>query len=222
MVFPHQDNPRAYSLMSVATGLLFPQGLHQHDNFRFRKGPQTTVLSDGVQPTSIYIHMARASIGSLFGTGEHPVEAELARQKFLPIPVQTNVPLMTTSRLRTSKSTGVIKDALGPPSVSSEVIVPHPARPLSSKALGKRRAVADDDPSANAPHPRPKKKAKEADEMSHSQKGAKPEEATKRRVLPVRQRRGAQGIGNSAVDEMILERYQRSGQYALFCQLQSN
>ncbi|KAG8909117.1 hypothetical protein FRC01_007119, partial [Tulasnella sp. 417] len=121
-----------------------------------------------------------------------------------------------------------------PVSVSSHMSEPpdsaveSPSRP-SLKALGKRpeQQAEQNQPQQPEPpasdvqtasnvvqsapslsKPPPKKKSKAA---IHGQtEKAAPEEVTKRRVLPQRNRRGGPGIGSSAIDAMILESQQKA------------
>lgn len=109
-----------------------------------------------------------------------------------------------------------------------EINVEAPALP-SLKALGKRpeRRVeqsqleeenvsvsaghtADDAAESTPTLSKPPAKKKSRLGINASGGKAAPEEATKRRVLPQRNRRGGPGVGNTAIDAMILDSQQKS------------
>jgi len=88
----------------------------------------------------------------------------------------------------------------------------QPLLPPSAKALGKRpERVLSSIPLAPSPL-NPKSKSK-----PNGKAGTGDDKEQKRRVMPVRSRRGGGGIvGSSAVDVMILESQQRTGRYHNF------
>lgn len=195
--------------------------------------PEESTLAQGARRSTF--QRDTGSLSYSHGTLENlvgPQEAEMAssgssRSTAVDVPSPSSPP--PPQARRSTRASFSNK----PPSTSSHMSDPpdsaaEPNRP-SLKALGKRpeRQAEQNQPQQQelpasdvrttadivqiAPplsKPPPKKKSKVG---SHGQtEKAAPEEATKRRVLPQRNRRGGPGVGSSAIDTMILDSQQKT------------
>lgn len=139
-----------------------------------------------------------------YGDANRPAPS---RVSLPPAPVVSNGAAPRQPNIRRSARASVpSKLALEAMSTSDSTISTIP----SAKALGKRperggssNELGNRDPRPPVSRGKNEKKREKATEINVDE--------SKRRVMPMRSRRGGPGVGSSAVDTMILESQQRSG-----------